>query len=1157
MSSVVDTINRLAAATSNSRFPMARNRATPGASPTKHQSRMVEEIRQTTSLFGSQPDDLSVEGALSELLADRSLYEQTPRNLARYEPERLRVAHGDFRPKSAEELLSPAVSGYIRHYDLCIERPADSLTSEELSALPTVYMDPVLRQSRQVRLDLFRRLISLGVFSARRSIKEEVGLFFVKKKHGDIRMVIDCRRTNARHHQPPPTRLGSVEAMGELDLSHLSAESSGSGQLAADGVGAADADLRDGFYQMSVRRVASWFGIREAFRASELGIDRAWCDELQQVRPFDPDEFVFPVVESLCMGWSWALFFCNEVLTETVCAVSSRGSGGLLLDRAPAPPLTEGHAIHSVYADNYTAVGATECDTRKAHADFSQACRDKDLLLHECHDYERSLEVLGSILDCRRRVLYQKPRRVWRAFLAGHCLLQRGWVHPMHVEVWLGHMVHLFSLCRPAMSVFQEIYLWLSRSHGRSRLWPVVRQEISMACSLCFMCAVRLDLPFHPLVQMGDSSDEGYALVDTAAAPDEVLQEWRLRERWRFMRAPPPREIAGVAPDYADWAAGLSPLGGLRAAAAPDSAPPRTCVPTEVRGLSASLGQSPKTSYRRWLEERADVAGLRGRPSRHRHRRQVPRATSEVELPNVVPPISTSWDPRGRWHTVLEKAWRFPQEHINVKECRVALLALRRASRLKSAVRSRLLIFSDSLVSCAVLDKGRSRSRALNSIARRFASYSLALSCRPRVRHVETERNHADWGSRLVELQRRAANRVLRRTGAETSEAPAPVPLVLALLVAPPGLSPPDSEHGVVEPKENDQADSVACVGAVFDASETFMLELFSGCGRLSGCGRRKGLRVAPGFDITSGAQFDLSRRSTQECILSLIRQGRIWYVHLGTPCTIWSSARTNPSDSMRSRARERVGVDFAMFSARVAQECSRCRVYWTIENPANSRLWNFPPIAALQALPAARRIVFDMCMYDQPYKKPTAVLGNLPHLDRLSCRCCHPYPHIRLEGSRTTQAGQYPESLCLAWASILRECAPPSAFGNESVFLRQWLRGLPRSPVSHERALLASDGRGLRGARAAVRRWELSPAEQTYLIDHRVLAGAKPGSQRQPGLDAAADRDADCAGSRREVPPPPQQLQEGSHAAGGSQGLPAASHGRRTHSSRLQPRGR
>eukprot|EP00973_Karenia_brevis_P000823 114187-Karenia_brevis.AAC.1 len=95
------------------------------------------------------------------------------------------------------------------------------------------------------------------------------------------------------------------------------------------------------------------------------------------------------------------------------------------------------------------------------------------------------------------------------------------------------------------------------------------------------------------------------------------------------------------------------------------------------------------------------------------------------------------------------------------------------------------------------------------------------------------------------------------------------------------------------------------------------VLELFSGVGGLSAAFRRKGVRVFPGFEILDRPCMDLTRPPVQALILDLIASGAVWYVPMGTPCTVWSSARHNITNEKRARYKERVGVSLALFTAK------------------------------------------------------------------------------------------------------------------------------------------------------------------------------------------------------------------------------------------------
>ena len=83
----------------------------------------------------------------------------------------------------------------------------------------TPYWDPRLRGERATRIKFFRRLVDLGLGTFRTGIRGSIGLFFVRKKNGDQRMVVDARVANAMHRRPPVTELSTPGALSYLDLS--------------------------------------------------------------------------------------------------------------------------------------------------------------------------------------------------------------------------------------------------------------------------------------------------------------------------------------------------------------------------------------------------------------------------------------------------------------------------------------------------------------------------------------------------------------------------------------------------------------------------------------------------------------------------------------------------------------------------------------------------------------------------------------------------------------------------------------------------------------------------------------------------------------------------------------------------------------------------
>ena len=106
-----------------------------------------------------------------------------------------------------------------------LSRPAAlALNSEELESLnarhavPNPYRDPALRQP-VARKDFLRRFAGVGLLCGCEVVDSQVGFFFVKKKGGQQRLIVDARKANHLMRLPPKTRLGYAAAMAELRLS--------------------------------------------------------------------------------------------------------------------------------------------------------------------------------------------------------------------------------------------------------------------------------------------------------------------------------------------------------------------------------------------------------------------------------------------------------------------------------------------------------------------------------------------------------------------------------------------------------------------------------------------------------------------------------------------------------------------------------------------------------------------------------------------------------------------------------------------------------------------------------------------------------------------------------------------------------------------------
>ena len=209
-----------------------------------------------------------------------------------------------------------------------------------------------------------------------------------------------------------------------------------------------------------------------------------------------------------------------------------------------------------------------------------------------------------------------------------------------------------FLLARPLLSCLSACYAFAAKHrHQHYPMWLL---------GLIFTVERNLSSPANPEVHLGDSSDRGYGLVrSTFAESSHVKAELRVREKWRFI-------VSNEAV--------LNPNGG---------GPPEVLKDVDddvFKGSFAAAGVGVKTEYGRQLQKKADGGSIFGTNSSRLERLKGPVEDSLSTLLEVhaIPEVSSRWTNPTRWKLLASGAWRDVEEHINVKEARVALMSLRR-----------------------------------------------------------------------------------------------------------------------------------------------------------------------------------------------------------------------------------------------------------------------------------------------------------------------------------------------------------------------------------------------------------------------------------------------------------------------------------------------
>ena len=943
-------------------------------------SRIVEALR----LHGDCPPDLTPEVALSKLRGGKPAYDGVPNNLDSYDPRKLKILSKGTVPKHILSFLPSEAAALVRNFRHSIIRPE----SVELGSF-SPYWDPALRFNRSMRMDFIVKLFHAGLMTFRPTAASFVGAFCVKKKDPRFqRLVIDCRGTNMLHCDPPTTRLGSSRCYSDLDLGRSSS---------SDKVCGREADVDDCFYRFGLPELSHYFAINhplqaQEWRAAGLEVGRIFNPETTTTFKPSDEQLLFPCFQVVPMGWTWALWLCNEAVLSIARSLSP-WNDGILRERKPTPQLDNCRTIVGVYVDNITVIGSSAEDVQ-TRCDALQKSFDRaGIPITWSQDAPvRQLESVGIVLDFEGGRVINKPRRVWSFHLATIALLRRRKLNADILQIWAGHYTSLMGIASHGLSALFDTYRFIETAkNGRKTVWSSVRREMKHCAALVWMAIRPLVAPTMNLVEVGDASSSGYAMMASEPPVGLIKQASVIHERWRF--CPMPAELKDLV-GKGDSDGFVQVLGKM------------------LQADDVVVGQTGKdyfgpaglnTKYAQFVFDAVQEGSLLATSAIKSQLRAKRSSRADIEIPALVQPLDDFFSEPKNFHLLWCRRWRNLDEHITIKEARVALSSLRRSSRVAGVHGYRKLTLSDNLPCILAFSKGRSSNFKMNLVCQTASAIQFATQIGWHLRHVETKRNVADKDSRRFEPKRRLGRRQPFHLweftdGGLSREASAP--------------SKP------FEPKRVtvDQVLPGRTLGRYF-------LEIFSGTGNLTREVVRQGLPALEPLDIVLGPFADLRRKSTQEFILTIIKQGLIGFVHLGTPCTIWSRARHGVKETHANRIKEEIGLELALFTAVVVKHCIRYGVAYAVENPRSSKLFAFRPLVEAFCSGPHYFIDFDMCKYGEKYQKSTRLVTSVPWLKPLSQRCDHHGHEVWLKGkvkvqspekgavyvNRTALAGAYP----------------------------------------------------------------------------------------------------------------------------------------------------
>ena len=651
--------------------------------------------------------EISSEAAFRELLKGRSEYTlDGSTSLAPFKLESVSLPDSLAECRPVSDLCGDEGRRYLER------RERMALSAEEMRDSPpeeiSPYTDPVLKHNRPLYLKFIKKLMGIDFLCWTRYPKCRAGVFFVWKSDGRIRMIIDARRSNRMFRPPPGVDLCTAEGLSRTEVVLPAGvtpwSEEGKKKIAEVGLCLGLADVDNCFHRC---RQPFWLAEHfalEPVRASEVNM----VGHRVSGEVVGPDDEIFPCPGSLCMGFSWSLYFAQCSSEEAMRSCPSLAESSLVTDRngnftfdVAQPDKVK----HTVYVDNLGVVSQNGSVIPGILEEMDKEFEVRQLLLHPSSVHTDEAKHLGTKMDLRRlcstltRSRYEKLKGGLRA------VLRRQRISGRLLEVVIGHCTFAGLACRPLLSIFHACYKFINRHYfERALVWKSVKDEVRAFMGGLIFCRSDWCRQWNPVVQCTDSSKSGWGITSAVWERDQVAAVGRVLERSRFKRngVHSARESALAEADLdpdnlkKNWRDG------------------NLCSEDFLRDSGWALdGKFP----------------------------EVPRKLLRKDL----------WEPRcwGRWDF---------DEHITLLEGRTMTKACKRVAMTVYGKNSRQLMLGDNLSAVLSFERCRAKDFKLLVQVRKACSYQLAVNMHMAYRWIPSELCSADSASRLYDPQ--AAHKV-------------------------------------------------------------------------------------------------------------------------------------------------------------------------------------------------------------------------------------------------------------------------------------------------------------------------------------------------------------------------------------------------------------
>ena len=381
------------------------------------------------------------------------------------------------------------------------------------------YVDPVLKNDKKAYGRFLSELHKRNMVKFRPAHGKEgiLGIFFVKKKSGQLRLIFDTRKMNKLFIDPPKTDLPSADAFTRLETPE--------GQEFLIGSG----DLANAFYTLAVPPDLAEHFTLPVIKAGTL---REYVSGLEH---YTPDTQLLPYLTILPMGWSWALHFCQSVLMHAI-----RSSGieerQIIGDKRGNVCLVDDNDIAVAgYVDNFGIIGTNAAIINQGLGRISERLRALGLTVHEEEEAQHTGQFVGLHFNGHTGFVSISPKRLRNIKVAIDELLQQQWCSGRTLQLLTGHITWAMMARREGLSILSSTYAFINQlGSQKGRLWPAVRKELGWVSSLLPLFRMRISCGWANDITASDSSTWGLGVCCRKLDKDVVKQIGGQTERWRF-----------------------------------------------------------------------------------------------------------------------------------------------------------------------------------------------------------------------------------------------------------------------------------------------------------------------------------------------------------------------------------------------------------------------------------------------------------------------------------------------------------------------------------------------------------------------------------------------------------------------------------------------